>query len=114
MKAASHSRHTKGPRRSATTAVVGRSAGSHDLHPGLTVIVPAFNEAESIADTIRSLQSQTRPPQEILVVDDCSSDDTAAVAAAADSKVLTPLVDTVAKAGAQAFALPQLETEPAI
>jgi biofilm PGA synthesis N-glycosyltransferase PgaC len=60
------------------------------------------------------LQSQTRPPQEILVVDDCSTDDTAAVAAAAGASVLTPPVNTGSKAGAQTFALPRVSTELAM
>jgi biofilm PGA synthesis N-glycosyltransferase PgaC len=90
------------------------STGDQDLRPGLTVIVPAFNEAGSIADTIRSLQSQTRPPQEILVVDDCSTDDTAAIAAAAGATVLRPPVNTGSKAGAQTFALPHVKTELAM
>src|SRR5829696_1436522 len=47
---------------------------------GLTVLVPAYNEAGSIADTIRSLQAQTVPIDEIVVVDDCSTDDTARIA----------------------------------
>lgn len=46
----------------------------------LAVMVPAYNEAASIGDTILSLQRQTLPPQEIIVIDDCSTDDTYAVA----------------------------------
>ena len=108
MKTESHRHHATGLR------LCGPAHGGQDLHPGLTVIVPAFNEAGSIADTIRSLQSQTRPPQEILVVDDCSTDDTAAAAAAAGAKVLTPPVNTGSKAGAQTFALPHVKTELAM
>ena len=37
---------------------------------GLTVIIPAYNEADSIVDTIRSLQQQSRVPDEILAIDD--------------------------------------------
>lgn len=40
------------------------------------MIVPAYNEAADIADTIRSIQAQTTPPAEILVVDDFSDDGT--------------------------------------
>src|SRR5918996_884324 len=46
----------------------------------LTVIVPAYNEAETLADTVRSLKRQTVSPAQILVVDDCSTDATAEVA----------------------------------
>jgi biofilm PGA synthesis N-glycosyltransferase PgaC len=81
------------------------------LVPGLTVIVPAYNEGESISDTIRSLQTQTRPPEEIIVVDDCSTDDTAAVAAAHGVTVLRPPQNTGSKAGAQTFALDRVRTE---
>ena len=44
------------------------------------MIIPAYDEASSIADTICSLQQQTRVPAEIVVVDDCSTDETAAIA----------------------------------
>lgn len=84
------------------------------LAPGdaapVTVIVPAFNEAATVGDTIRSLQAQTRPPTEIVVVDDCSTDHTADVARALGVTVLTPPVNTGSKAGAQSFALPYVRT----
>ena len=42
----------------------------------LTVIIPAYNEQDSIADTIRSVRAQTVRVGAIVVVDDCSSDGT--------------------------------------
>jgi biofilm PGA synthesis N-glycosyltransferase PgaC len=75
------------------------------------VIIPAYNEADSIADTIRSLQQQTRVPDEILAIDDCSTDATAEVAEALGVRVLRPPQNTGSKAGAQSFALEQVETE---
>jgi cellulose synthase/poly-beta-1,6-N-acetylglucosamine synthase-like glycosyltransferase len=45
-----------------------------------TVIVPAFNRADFLAETLESALSQTLPPLEILVVDDASTDDTVRVA----------------------------------
>lgn len=77
----------------------------------LTVIVPAYNEAESIGDTIRSLQAQTVAPAQIIVVDDCSTDDTGFVAAALGVKVVRPPANTGSKAGAQNFVLGSVETE---
>jgi cellulose synthase/poly-beta-1,6-N-acetylglucosamine synthase-like glycosyltransferase len=77
----------------------------------LTVIVPAYNEAETVGETVRSLRDQTCPPAEIIVVDDCSSDDTAAVAEAAGAMVLRPPENTGSKAGAQTFALGSVRTE---
>ncbi|MBX2998764.1 MAG: glycosyltransferase [Caldilineaceae bacterium] len=77
----------------------------------LTVIVPAYNEAATIADTIRSLQMQTIPPRAILVVDDCSQDETGAIARDLGVTVLRPPSNTGSKAGAQNFALAQVQTE---
>lgn len=76
-----------------------------------TVIVPAYNEAGYVVDTIRSLQRQTTPPAAIIVVDDCSDDDTGRVAAAAGAVVVRTPSNTGSKAGAQNFALPLVETD---
>ncbi len=76
----------------------------------LTVLVPAFNEAASIGDTIRSLQAQTVPPTEIIVVDDCSTDTTGEIARSFGVTVLRPPTNTGSKAGAQNFALPRVTT----
>lgn len=78
---------------------------------GLTVLVPAYNEAESVGDTVRSLLAQTRAPAAVIVIDDCSTDDTAAVARAAGAQVICPPSNTGSKAGAQNFALPFVTTE---
>jgi biofilm PGA synthesis N-glycosyltransferase PgaC len=81
------------------------------IDSGLTVIVPAYNEAESVADTIRSLQKQTCVPDEIIVVDDCSSDGTGEIARNLGVTVVRPAKNTGSKAGAQNFALPMVKTE---
>ncbi len=47
----------------------------------ISVIIPAYNAAPYIAEAIESCLNQTRPPDEIIVVDDGSSDDTASIAA---------------------------------
>jgi biofilm PGA synthesis N-glycosyltransferase PgaC len=76
----------------------------------VTVIIPAFNEAGTIADTIKSLREQTVQPAAVLVVDDCSDDDTGTMAASLGATVLRPPVNTGSKAGAQTFALPEVDT----
>lgn len=76
----------------------------------LTVIVPAYNEVASVADTIRSLRAQTCPPAEIIVVDDCSTDGTGDAARGLGVTVLRPPSNTGSKAGAQTFALPHVRT----
>lgn len=78
--------------------------------PAITVIVPAFNEASSLAETLDSLTRQTLLPAEVIVVDDCSTDGTGAVAASRSVKVLRPPANTGSKAGAQSFALPHVTT----
>ena len=76
----------------------------------LTVIVPAYNEAESIADTVRSILAQSCRPAEVIVVDDGSTDDTGAIARALGVTVLRPPRGTGSKAGAQTFALDFVRT----
>ena len=74
------------------------------------MIIPAYNEADSIADTIRSLLAQTVLAESIIVVDDCSTDGTGEVAGALGVKVTRPPRNTGTKAGAQNFALPAVHT----
>jgi len=77
----------------------------------LTVLIPAYNEAESIVDTIRSIQNQTLKATEIIVIDDFSSDNTGDLARACGVTVLRPPSNTGSKAGAQNFALGHVTTE---
>jgi len=78
---------------------------------GLTVIVPAFNEAATIGETIRSLQEQSVPPEEIVVVDDCSTDGTGSAARDLGVTVIRPPQNTGSKAAAQTFALGRVRSE---
>jgi len=48
----------------------------------ITAIVCAFNEARHLPACLHSLLAQTRPPDEILVINNASTDETAAVARA--------------------------------
>ena len=73
--------------------------------PSLTCIIPAYNEAESIQDTVRSVLAQDDPPEVVIVVDDGSTDDTAELARQAGATVIRPPSNTGSKAGAQNFAL---------
>ncbi|MBN1592013.1 MAG: glycosyltransferase family 2 protein, partial [Candidatus Coatesbacteria bacterium] len=52
--------------------------------------MPCYNGAETICNCIGSLQVQTRPPDEILVVDDGSTDGSAVLAAYAGATVISP------------------------
>lgn len=77
----------------------------------LTVIVPAYNEEATLADTLRSLEAQTLKPRVVIVVDDGSTDKTGDIARWFDVTVMRPPVGTGSKAGAQNFALPHVDTE---
>lgn len=76
----------------------------------LTVIIPAYNEQASVADTVRSAWEQTTPPARVIVVDDQSSDSTGVVALAAGAEVMCPPTNTGSKAGAQNLALEMVTT----
>lgn len=78
---------------------------------GLTVMIPAYNEAPVIRATLQSLWSQTRRPDKILVVDDGSSDDTGSIAASLGAEVVRPPSNTGLKAGAMNFGLRHVRTE---
>jgi alpha-1,3-rhamnosyltransferase len=47
----------------------------------VSVVVPSYNHAPFVAQTLRSIFRQTQPPAELLVIDDGSADDSARVAA---------------------------------
>ena len=47
----------------------------------VSVIMPSYNTAKYIAETIESVRSQTYPYWELIIVDDCSTDDTDSVVA---------------------------------
>ena len=42
----------------------------------ISVVIPTYNAADTIVDTVTSVANQHYPPMEILVVDDCSTDET--------------------------------------
>jgi cellulose synthase/poly-beta-1,6-N-acetylglucosamine synthase-like glycosyltransferase len=86
------------------------AAELRELGKTLTVIVPAYNEGACIADTIRSIQSQTVSPAEIIVIDDFSNDNTGEVARKCGATVLRPPANTGSKAGAQNLALKNVFT----
>ena len=73
----------------------GRARDLHEAvsyRPGVSVVVPAYNEAAGIAATLHSLVATRYPGEvEVIVVDDGSTDDTALIAADLDLPQVTVL-----------------------
>jgi len=55
--------------------------------PKVSIILPTFNRADTIARAIRSVQAQTYRDWELIVVDDGSTDDTAAIIAGMEPRM---------------------------
>lgn len=53
---------------------------SADGNPAVTIAIVCHNYGRYLDECISSVMAQTRPPQEVIVVDDSSTDDTATVA----------------------------------
>ncbi|GAA3514521.1 glycosyltransferase [Actinocatenispora rupis] len=66
----------------------------------VTVLVPAHNEQDQIAETIASLLAQSRTPDRIVVVADNCTDRTVEIAARYPVRVVTTVGNTAKKAGA--------------
>lgn len=83
--------------------------------PQVSIIVPAFNAAQWITQTLQSIQAQTHTYWEALVADDASSDDTARIVgeiASSDARIrhLRLPVNSGGPAGPRNFALAQART----
>ena len=74
--------------------------------PTVTVVIPAYNEERTIGATVSSVLAQTRPPDQVIVVDDGSTDRTGEIAAQFGATVIRPPSNTGTKAQAQNLALP--------
>jgi glycosyltransferase involved in cell wall biosynthesis len=48
---------------------------NNDIEPCLSVVMPVYNEANTVADVIKIVLSQ-KPVKQLVIVDDCSSDGT--------------------------------------
>ncbi len=73
----------------------------------VSAIVPTFNRADLIAETLDTLLAQTRGPDEILVVNDGSSDGTGEIVASYGPRVRQVMKENGGKASALNFALSQ-------
>jgi glycosyltransferase involved in cell wall biosynthesis len=62
-------------------------SNSHEIL--ISVVIPAYNAAKHVADSVTSALRQTLQPFEVLVIDDGSTDGTAAAAEKAGARVIT-------------------------
>lgn len=82
-----------------------------NFKPSVSVLIPAYNEEETISDTILSVKSQTYPINEIIVIDDCSNDKTGLIAKALGVKVVRLSKNSGTKSKAQNFGLKFVKTD---
>jgi cellulose synthase/poly-beta-1,6-N-acetylglucosamine synthase-like glycosyltransferase len=84
----------------------------------IVALLPAHNEAESIATTLRALQAQTRVPDRVIVICDNCTDATADIAREHGATVWATSGNTHQKAGALNYALarvlPELADDDAV
>ena len=71
--------------------------------PTVSVVIPALNDAVMLASCLGALARQSRPADEIIVVDNGSTDDTAAVARAGGAIVVLEPVRGIFPATARGF-----------
>ncbi len=79
-----------------------------DPFPFVIAVIPSYNEQDSLHKAIDSLRSQTRRPDEIIVLADHCSDNTVAVALAAGVSVVETTGNGDGKAGALNWLLAQI------
>jgi glycosyltransferase involved in cell wall biosynthesis len=69
----------------------------------ITVVIPCRDDAPLLAAALDALARQTRPAEEVVVVDNGSGDDTVAVALAAGARVVDEPVQGILRATAAGF-----------
>ena len=92
----------------APKVVMAETRGVHAGPVTITVLIPAHNEERCIAETLASLQAQSRPPERIIVVADNCSDRTVPLAREAGVEVFETVANTKKKAGGLNQALAQV------
>lgn len=77
----------------------------------ISTIIPAYNAAEFLAESISSVLSQTRKVNQIIVVDDCSTDDTAQIAKSFASVTYLKTSTNAGHAAARNLAINKVEAD---
>lgn len=71
--------------------------------PSVSVVIPVRNDARMLEACLRALETQTRAPGEIVVVDNASTDDTKAVAERYGARVVTEPVPGIPQAASAGY-----------
>ena len=61
---------------------IGRKMEGQPLkarHPSIAIVVPNYNHASFLSESLTSIASQTTAPDEVLIIDDASTDDSVRV-----------------------------------
>lgn len=74
-----------------------------DTRTTISVVIPCRDDAPFLARCLRALTAQTRPADEIIVVDNGSSDDSGRIAAAAGATVISEPVIGIPRAAAAGY-----------
>ncbi|WP_394770934.1 glycosyltransferase family 2 protein [Lacisediminihabitans sp.] len=69
----------------------------------ISVVIPVFNDAPMLRVCLEALAAQSRPADEIIVVDNDSTDDTAEVGVAGGARVITERVSGIFPAAAAGY-----------
>ena len=69
----------------------------------VTVVVPVLDDADQLHDCLTALAAQTRPADEVVVVDDGSTDASALVAARFGARVVSEPIRAIAAAAARGY-----------
>ena len=77
----------------------------------VTVIIPVYNGAEYLAETIESVLAQSLPPAAVLVIDDGSSDDSASIVRAYEPRVRLYSRSNAGVSASRNFGAQEAETE---
>lgn len=75
----------------------------HAIMASISVVIPVWNDAEMLTACLRALARQTRPADEVIVVDNASTDDSAAVAVAAGARVICEPMRGILQASVTGF-----------
>jgi glycosyltransferase involved in cell wall biosynthesis len=77
----------------------------------VSILIPAYNEENCIADTLSSIVNQSVMPESLIVIDDCSTDRTAEIASSLGATVIRTPSNSGSKARALNYGLGFVNSE---